>query len=36
MLLSIDIEIEVIDTVVKRCTQALVGCGATGYFIDIK
>jgi hypothetical protein len=24
------------DTAVKRCTQALIDCGATGCFIDIK
>jgi predicted aspartyl protease len=29
-------EIESTDTAVKRCTQALIDCGATGCFIDIK
>jgi hypothetical protein len=24
------------DTAVKRCTQALIDCGATGCFIDIE
>jgi predicted aspartyl protease len=28
--------IESTDTVVKRCTQALIDCGATGCFIDIE
>jgi hypothetical protein len=36
MSLSIDVEIEATDTTVKQCTQALVDCGATGYFIDIE
>jgi hypothetical protein len=36
MSLSIDIEIEVMDTAVKRCTQALVDCRVTGCFIDIR
>src|ERR1700723_2684943 len=34
--LSIDIEIEMTDTSLKRCLQALVDCGATGMFIDQK
>jgi hypothetical protein len=29
-------EIESTDTVVKRCTQALIDCGVTGCFIDIE
>jgi hypothetical protein len=36
MSLSVNIEIEVTDTMVKWCTQALADCGATGYFIDIE
>jgi hypothetical protein len=32
----VDVEIESTDTTVKRCTQALIDCGATGCFIDIK
>jgi hypothetical protein len=36
MSLAVDVEIESTDTVVKRCTQALIDCGATGCFIDIK
>jgi hypothetical protein len=36
MSLAVDIEIESIDTAVKRCTQALIDCGATGCFIDIE
>jgi hypothetical protein len=35
MSLAVDVEIESTDTVVKRCTQALIDCGATGCFIDI-
>jgi hypothetical protein len=36
MSLTVDVEIESTDTAVKRCTQALIDCGATGCFIDIK
>jgi hypothetical protein len=36
MSLTVDVEIESMDTVVKRCTQALIDCGATGCFIDIE
>jgi hypothetical protein len=36
MSLVVDVEIESTDTAVKRCTQALIDCGATGCFIDIK
>jgi hypothetical protein len=36
MSLAVDMEIESTDTAVKRCTQALIDCGATGCFIDIK
>jgi hypothetical protein len=36
MTLMVDVEIQSTDTVVKRCTQALIDCGATGCFIDIK
>jgi hypothetical protein len=36
MSLVVDVEIESTDTVVKRCTQALIDCSATGCFIDIK
>jgi hypothetical protein len=36
MSLAVDIEIELMDTAVKRCTQALIDCGATGCFIDIE
>jgi hypothetical protein len=32
----VDVEIESTDTTVKRCTQALINCGATGCFIDIE
>jgi predicted aspartyl protease len=35
MSLAVDVEIELTDTAVKRCTQALIDCGATGCFIDI-
>jgi hypothetical protein len=35
MSLSIDIEVEVTDTVVKQCTQALVDSGENGCFFDI-
>jgi hypothetical protein len=34
--LVVDMEIESTDTVVKRCTEALIDCGATGCFIDIE
>jgi predicted aspartyl protease len=36
MSLTVDVEIELTDTAVKRCTQALIDCGATGCFIDIE
>jgi hypothetical protein len=36
MSLVVDVEIESTDTVVKRCTQALIDCGATNWFIDIE
>jgi hypothetical protein len=36
MSLMVDVEIESTDTTVKRCTQALIDCGATGCFIDIE
>jgi hypothetical protein len=36
MSLVVDVEIESTDTAVKQCTQALIDCGATGYFIDIE
>jgi hypothetical protein len=36
MSLAVDVEIESTDTMVKRCTQALFDCGATGCFIDIE
>jgi hypothetical protein len=32
----VDVEIESTDTVVKRCTQALIDCGAMGCFVDIE
>jgi predicted aspartyl protease len=32
----VDVEIESMDTAVKRCTEALIDCGATGCFIDIE
>jgi predicted aspartyl protease len=32
----VDVEIKSTDTVVKRCTQALIDCGATGCFMDIE
>jgi hypothetical protein len=35
MSLLVDVEIESTDTAIKRCTQALIDCGATGCFIDI-
>jgi hypothetical protein len=36
MSLAVDVEIESTDTVVRRCTQALIDCSATGCFIDIE
>jgi hypothetical protein len=36
MSLMVDVEIESTDTTIKRCTQALIDCGATSCFIDIK
>jgi hypothetical protein len=36
MSLAVDVEIESTDTTVKRHTQALIDCGATGCFIDIE
>jgi hypothetical protein len=36
MSLTVDVEIESTDTAVKRHTQALIDCGATGCFIDIE
>jgi hypothetical protein len=36
MSLAVDVEIESTDTTVKRCTQALIDCSATGCFIDIE
>jgi hypothetical protein len=36
MSLVVDVEIESTDTMVKRCTQALNDCRATGCFIDIE
>jgi hypothetical protein len=36
MSLMVDVEIELMDTAVKRCTQALIDCGATSCFIHIK
>jgi hypothetical protein len=36
MSLTVDVEIESTDTAIKQCTQALIDCGATGCFIDIK
>jgi hypothetical protein len=36
MSLMVDVEIESTDTAVKRCTQALINCGAMGCFIDIE
>jgi hypothetical protein len=36
MSLVVDVEIKSTDTVVKRCTQALIDCGATACFIDIE
>jgi hypothetical protein len=36
MSLVVEVEIESTDTMVKRPTQALIDCGATGCFIDIE
>jgi hypothetical protein len=36
MSLTVDVEIESTDTTIKRRTQALIDCGATGCFIDIE
>jgi hypothetical protein len=36
MSLVVEVEIESKDTAVKRCTQALIDCSATGCFIDIE
>jgi hypothetical protein len=36
MSLAVDVEIKSTDTAVKRRTQALIDCGATGCFIDIE
>jgi hypothetical protein len=36
MSLAVDVEIELTDTAVKRRTQALIDCSATGCFIDIE
>jgi hypothetical protein len=36
MSLAVDVEIKSTDTTVKRCTQALIDCSATGCFIDIE
>jgi hypothetical protein len=36
MSLVVEVEIESTDTMVRRCTQALIDCGATGCFIDIE
>jgi hypothetical protein len=36
MSLAVDVEIKSTDTMVKRRTQALIDCGATGCFIDIE
>jgi hypothetical protein len=36
MSLTVEVEIESTDTMVKRCTQALIDYGATGCFIDIE
>jgi hypothetical protein len=36
MSLAVDIEIESMDTAVRRCTQALIDCGTKGCFIDIE
>jgi hypothetical protein len=36
MSLAVDVEIKSTDTAIKRCTQALIDCSATGCFIDIE
>jgi predicted aspartyl protease len=36
MSLVVEVEIESMDTAVRRRTQALIDCGATGCFIDIE
>jgi hypothetical protein len=36
MSLAVDVEIELTDTAVRQCTQALIDCGTTGCFIDIE
>jgi predicted aspartyl protease len=36
MSLTVEVEIESTDTAVRRRTQALIDCGATGCFIDIE
>jgi hypothetical protein len=36
MYFMVKVEIESMDTVVRRCTQALIDCGTTGCFIDIE
>jgi hypothetical protein len=36
MSLAVDIEIELTDTAVRRCMQALIDCSATGCFMDIE
>jgi hypothetical protein len=36
MSLLVDVKIESTDTVVKRCTQALIDCSTTGCFIDME
>jgi hypothetical protein len=36
MSLAVKVEIESTDTVVRRCTQALIDCSAMGCFIDIE
>jgi hypothetical protein len=36
MSLTVEVEIESMDTAVKQCTQAFIDCGATGCFIDIE
>jgi hypothetical protein len=34
MSLAVDVEIELMDMAVRRCTQALIDCSTTGCFID--
>jgi hypothetical protein len=36
MSLTVEVDIESMDTAVRRCTQALIDCSATGCFIDIE